>query len=179
VFDISDQVGRTKYTPHRSKYIHRIRSMGAELSLPDRVMEYTGTILDDIPRVTDPHIAAALYASCLRYGIPRTEKELASILHIPLKTLARHTSKLRRTGIIPAGTMDATTTFGRFLPEHNDTYQTRKLATAKYNELRHVHANVSVDTLVSKCVRDACLELNTCHGDDKPRRSDRVHRHLD
>jgi len=178
VFETSVPAGTSRRI-RQSKYIQRIRRMGAELSLPDRVMEYAGTILDEIPRVTDPHIAAALYASCFQYGIPRTEKELSSILHIPLKTLARHTSKLRRAGHIPAETLDASTTFARFLPGHVDAHRARTLATEKYNEMRHIHANVSVDTLVSRCVRDTCLELNTSDGNDKPRRSDGIHRHLD
>ena len=152
-----------------SKYIHRIRRLGAEVSLPDRVMEYAGTILEEFPRVTDSHIAAALYASCIHYGIPRTEKELSSILSIPLKTLARRTSALRRSGIIPAESIDASTAFGRFVQcGTHDTFQIQQMAASKYKSRRHIHANVSVDTLVSQCVRDACLELNPSHGNHKP-----------
>lgn len=147
------------------KYIDRVRRLGQDLRLPESILEYAASIVDEKSRVTNPDIAAALYAACLEYNVPRTEKEIATVFQIPPKTIARSTSKLRRDGTIPTGQIDVTTCFGRMAQniEGYDSRHIQRLAINKYESRRHVHANVCVDTLITQCVHDAVSEIEKLH----------------
>ena len=162
------------------KHMNRTRQIGAELRLPDSILRYAACIAGTLPRVTMHHIAACIYASCIIHRVPRTEREIASSLGISEKSLGRQTSKLRRSGIIPATPLDVSTIFGRRLPEKKtpkESFTIQEMARTKYRSQRHVYSNVSVDTLITRCLHDAVSEFDSSHGDNVPRRPDRIETH--
>lgn len=149
-------------TPKTYRYIDRVRRLSQDMSLPDSILERAASIIDDVPRATRPYIAAAVYAACLEFNVPRTEKEVARHMGISCVAMARYTSRLRREGRLPINGINAASMFGR-LAQRLDGYDTIRLqetARSKYESRRHVYANICVDTLVTDCIRDAAAELD-------------------
>jgi len=152
------------------KHLNRIRRAGACMSLPDTILHDAARIVDTFPRVTMPHIAACIYASCISHCVPRTEREISSALGISEKSMGRQTSNLRRSGIIPPDPVDVSSAFGRRVPVKTpkESFVIQEMARTKYRSRRHVYSNVSVDTLITRCVDDAVSEFDACHRNNKP-----------
>jgi hypothetical protein len=145
------------------KYLARCRRVAASIHLPDRFVEYAASLLDTRVRVTDIDILAALYASCFVHGVPRTEKELASIYDVPLKTLSRKISSFRRSGIIPPVRINIESMIGRRLGPTDSTTMKRMVTLCRHESI--YRANLTPDTQFDLCCRqlDRSLESREQH----------------
>lgn len=160
--------GYVNTSPPTLKYIIRCRRLAATIHLPDRLTEYAASLLEQRHRVTEIDIVAALYASCVVYAVPRTEKELATIYGIPIKTLSRKISSFRRSGAIPPTRINIESMIRRRLGTSDPSTMKRMVQLCRHEST--YHANVTPETQFESCCRQLqkSLESDAGDGHDEP-----------
>ena len=94
-FDIQAAVPASSAETYPAVVRQRAREVLARLRLPDAWTDEVTTVVDHVRRRTFVIVAAAVYIVALRHGVPRTEREIATILNVNRPLLRRHTAALR------------------------------------------------------------------------------------